>query len=141
MTIFVYQKNLTHLMNEFEKKGRNDILRSLASMFLFSIYVLVTYHVALGYIDKSKLIVQIIRLVLTVLMLYLVFKGHSWARNLFSALTVLSMLILIPAIFSDNAIENKIPLFTGLIIYSLALYRVNFLASAKAYFEYIKANR
>ena len=128
-------------MNEFEKKGRNDILRSLASMLLFSIYVLVTYHVALGYIDKSKLVVQVIRLVLTGLMLYLVFKGYSWARNLFSVLTALSMLILIPAIFNDSAIENKIPLFTGLIIYSLALYRVNFLASAKAYFEYIKANR
>ncbi|MDQ0967939.1 hypothetical protein QFZ20_003342 [Flavobacterium sp. W4I14] len=128
-------------MDEFEKKGRNDILRSLASMLLFSIYVLVTYHVALGYIDKSKLVVQVIRLVLTGLMLYLVFKGYSWARNLFSVLTALSMLILIPAIFNDSAIENKIPLFTGLIIYSLALYRVNFLASAKAYFEYIKANR
>ncbi|MGN8059805.1 hypothetical protein ACTJKN_26240 [Pedobacter sp. 22163] len=128
-------------MDEFEKKGRNDILRSLASMLLFSIYVLVTYHVALGYIDKSKLVVQVIRLVLTGLMLYLVFKGYSWARNLFTVLTALSMLILIPAIFNDSAIENKIPLFTGLIIYSLALYRVNFLASAKAYFEYIKANR
>ncbi|GAA4213293.1 hypothetical protein GCM10022289_45270 [Pedobacter jeongneungensis] len=128
-------------MDEMEKQGRNDILRSLASILLFSLYVSVTYHVSLGHVDQDKLVVHIIRFLLTVLIFYLIFQGYSWARNLFSVLTAIGLVILIPPVFEDAPIVNKIPLFVGLVVYSLALYRLNFSANAKAYFAYVKENR
>lgn len=128
-------------MNELEKQGRNDILRSMASILLFSIYVSVFYHITLGHVDKEKLVVHIIRFLLAILILYLIYQGYSWAKNLFSVLTAIGIVILIPPVFEDAPIINKIPLFSGLVVYLLALYRLNFSANAKAYFAYAKENR
>ncbi len=128
-------------MNELEKQGRNDILRSLASNILFSIYVSVSYHISLGYVDGSKLVVHIVRFLLTLIILYLVFQGYSWARNLFSVLIAIGIVMLVPPVFNDVPLVNKIPLFTGLLIYSLTLYRLNFSPNSKAYFAYTKAHR
>lgn len=132
---------LTHLMDELEKQGRNDVLRSLASIILFSIYVSVTYHVALGQIDKTKLVVHIVRFSFTLLILYLIFQGYSWARNLFTVLAALGIIMLILPLFNDLPIINKIPLLSGLVVYSLAIYRLNFSATVKAYFSYKNENR
>ena len=122
-------------MNELVKLGRKRTLQISASILLVSIHTIYFYHAVRPEIDSSKLITQVIRFLLTVGLLYLLYKGKSWAKNLsliLFSLATLGALVGLAAISSP--IVNKIPLMVMIFVYSMAIYHFGFSASYKAFF-------
>jgi len=128
-------------MNELETKGKIQTLRVFASVLLSSLFILVTYQIALGEIDEKKLIQQLIRFGLTVLLMVFIFKGKEWAKNIFTFLFVLGILNGLWFLFKIYTLEGKIPIIFLIIIYSIAIHHLNFSESFKAYFKHLKKNQ
>lgn len=124
-------------MNDIEIQGRNNIIRSFASVLLLSIYITVTYHLTLGHVETGKLIQQIIRFILTVLVMFLILKGYKWAKYLLSILFVIGIFMAIPSLSASVPFVNKIPVISLVIIYSLTVYRLIFSLNCIAYFKHM----
>ena len=125
-------------MNELAREGRNKTIKVFASVLLISIYVIVTYHLVREFVETKKLIQQIFRFGFTVLLMYFVFKGKNWAKNIFSVLFSIAILGSLVTLFTSIPFVSKIPFITMILIYSLAVYHLNFSESFKEYFNYLK---
>jgi hypothetical protein len=90
-------------------KGRNLTIRIFASVLLISIYVIVTYQILVDTADAKKLIQQIIRFSLTVLLMYFVFKGKSWAVKVLTVLFSFGVLYAAISLFSAAPLISKTP--------------------------------
>ena len=126
-------------MTKLAIKGRNLTIRIFVSVLLISIYTIVTYQIVVDTADSKKLIQQIIRFSLTALLIYFVFKGKQWAVTVFTVLFSLGIIMSFVSLFSTAPLASKIPLIVMTIIYSLAVYHLNFAKSFKEYFAYLKA--
>lgn len=124
-------------MTELAKKGKMDTIRIFASVLLISIYTIVTYNIVVDQVESKKLIQQIIRFCFTLLLMYFVFKGKKWAVIVFTILFSIGALLAAFAIFQNAPFPNKIPLIVMLLIYSLAVYHLNFSKGFKEYFNYL----
>ena len=69
-------------MNELAKKGKYRTLLVFLSILLVSIHTIYFYHSVRPEIETKKLIQQIIRFCLTTGLLYLIYIGKNWAKNL-----------------------------------------------------------
>lgn len=126
-------------MNEEALKGRNLTIRVFLSVLLISVYTIVYYQLMVKNIDAKKLTQQIIRLGLTILMMYFIFKGKTWAKTTMSVLLSLAILVGIVSLFMPLTIAGMIPLIVMLFIYFLALYHLNFSVYFIEYFKYLKS--
>ncbi|MXN92629.1 hypothetical protein GR160_15475 [Flavobacterium sp. Sd200] len=124
-------------MNHKVILGRNFTIRIFASVLLISIYTIVTYQLLLEHTDTKKLVQQIIRFGLTILLMYFVFKGKKWAVNVITVLFSLSIFISAISIFSV-AWPGHIPLLVMIAIYSIAVYHLNYSENFKTYFTYLQ---
>lgn len=124
-------------MNELAHKGKIMTIRVFASMLLISIYTIVTYNILVPNVETKKIIQQIVRFALTVLIMYFIFKGMNWAKNIMSVLCAVAILGGLFAIFTPLSLIQKLPLLVLVLIYSFAFYHFNFSKSFKEYFNHI----
>ena len=93
-------------MNIVESAGRKGTISIFASVLLISVYTIVTYQ--LQFNDTGKLIQQIIRFLLTILLMYFLFKGKSWAKITLTILFSLGALLALIALVTLPG-PSKIP--------------------------------
>lgn len=124
-------------MNELAKKGKFTTIRIFASVLLISIYVIVSYNILLDNVETSKIIQQIIRFCLTVLLMYFIFKGKRWAVMVFTALFSIAAVGAFFSLFKDIPFWGKTPFAVMVLIYTAAIVHLNFSKSFKEYFSYL----
>jgi hypothetical protein len=80
---------LEEVQPDLVERGRGDVMRVAGIMVGLEIGVIVSYLLRVG---AENLPQQIARVGLTVLLLWLLFRGHAWARWLILALAALGVL-------------------------------------------------
>lgn len=132
------RQNFRQIMNVLARKGKFNTYRIFASVLLVSIYTIVSYNLVMENIESKKLIQQIIRFCLTVLIMFFIFKGQKWAVILFTVLFSIGTLIGLFSLFGSMTFLAKTPILVMTIVYGLAIYHLNFSKSFKEYFIYLQ---
>jgi hypothetical protein len=122
-------------MNELAKKGKITTIRIFASVLLISIYTIVTYNILIDNVETKKIVQQVVRFCLTLLLMYLVLRGKKWAVVVFTILFSIAALSALFSLFSHMPFSGKIPLVVMTLIYTIAVYHLNFSKSFKEYFN------
>ncbi len=124
-------------MNYLEQIGKKRTILISISILLVSLHTIYFYNSAVPEIETKKIIQQIIRFILTVGLLFLVYKGKNWARIVS---IILFSLGLIGAIFGILSVSKpiilKTPFIVMIIVYSVAIYHFGISKSFKAFFDY-----
>ena len=124
-------------MNELIKLGKKRTILISISILLVSIHTIYFYHIVRPEIDTKKLIQQVILFVLTLGLLYAVYKGNKWAKNLSIILFSLALLGAFIAVGTiDRPFVNKEPLFVMIFVYSMAIHHFGFSENYKAFFSF-----
>ncbi|TDH26939.1 hypothetical protein EXU57_09035 [Segetibacter sp. 3557_3] len=110
-------------------------IRIFASVLLISIYTIVSYNILVEHVETKKLVQQVIRFCLTLLLMYFVFRGKKWAVVIFTFLFLVGSITALLSLFSNAPGAGKIPLVVMVLIYALAVYHLNFSKSFKEYFK------
>ncbi len=91
-------------------------------------------------INPTKLTQQLVRLVLTIVLMYFIFKGEKWAVQVLTFLLVLGIFMGVVLLFGSvgsSPFIAQIPLWVMLFIYARAVYHLYFSASFQEYFDYL----
>ena len=124
-------------MNELAKKGKYRTLLVFLSILLVSIHTIYFYHSVRPEIETKKLIQQIIRFCLTIGILYFIYIGKNWAKNL---AIILFILAIIGAIYGMLNFETpliiKSPFIVMIIVYLFAIYQLQFSKSFKEFINF-----
>lgn len=124
-------------MNDKVKLGRKRTILISISIILVSIHTIYFYQSAQPEINLSKLMTQIVRLALTIVLLFLVYKGKKWAKILALILFSLATLgALFGIIINESTLLFKIPMLVMILVYSTAIHHFGFSASFKAFLSY-----
>ena len=124
-------------MNELAKKGKYRTLLVFLSILLVSIHTIYFYHSVRPEIETKKLIQQIIRFCLTVGLLYLIYIGKNWAKNLAIILFILAIIGAIYGVLNfETPIIIKSPFIVIIIVYSFAIYHLQFSKSFKEFITF-----
>ncbi|MBI1182815.1 hypothetical protein GC194_00995 [bacterium] len=128
-------------MDELAMLGKKRTILISISILLISIHTIYFYHATRPEIETKKLAQQIIRFLLTIVLLMLVYKGKNWARILslvlFSIATIAAVIGLVTL---NTSIINKIPLMVMIFVYSMSIYHFGFSKSFKEFFQYQNSN-
>lgn len=129
-------------MNYFAESGRKRTILLSISILLVSIHTIYFYHSNKPELDNAKLTQQIVRFLLTAVLLYFLFKGKNWARIVSSILFSVAILGSLVALFTLNApIVAKTPLLVMLFVYSMAIKHFWFSKEYKAFSAYQNSRR
>jgi hypothetical protein len=124
-------------MNYLEKIGQKRTILISISILLVSLHTIYFYNTVIPEIGTKKIIQQIVRFLLTVGLLFLIYKGKNWARILSIILFSLATIGAIFGVLSiSKSIELKIPFIVMIIVYSIAIYHFGISKSFKAFFDY-----
>jgi len=124
-------------MNPLVEVGRKRTIIIAISILLVSIHTIYYYHSFRPEIETKKLVQQIIRFSLTVGLLYMIYKGKTWAIIIATILFSLAILGALFAIFTTEvSLISKIPFFVMIFVYSMAVYHFAISKSFKAFTEY-----
>ncbi len=124
-------------MNELAKIGKKKTILTSLSVLLVSIHTIYFYHSVRPEIDSDKLIQQIIRFSLTLILLIMVYKGKNWAKIISLILFSIALLAALIALLTLKApIVNKTPLFVMVFVYSMAIRHFGFTDSFKEFFKF-----
>ena len=129
-------------MTEIIKEGRKKTILISISILLISIHTIYYHHAIRPEIETNKLLQQISRFLLTLVLLFYIYKGKSWATIL--AVILFSFAILgaiIGLTHHEGALVHKSPLIVMIFIYSIAVYHIGFSKSYKAFFEYLNEEK
>jgi uncharacterized membrane protein len=72
------------------ERGHNDVVRAAGTMVGLSIGITIAYVLRVG---TDSLPIQSLRFVLTILLVWLLYRGHAWARWLMLALAGVAVFI------------------------------------------------
>lgn len=123
-------------MNELAKKGKYRTLLVFLSILLVSIHTIYFYHSVRPEIETKKLIQQIIRFCLTIGVLYFIYIGKNWAKNLSIILFILATIGAIYGLLNfETPLIIKSPFIVMILVYSIAIYHLQF---SKSFKEFIK---
>lgn len=121
-------------MNDLEKAGKKNTILISISILLVSLHTIYFYQSVQTEIDTKKIVQQIIRFSLTIGLLYAVYIGKNWARNLFLILFLLGTFGALYGLFTIQAdIINKIPSMVMTFVYCMAIYHFGFSNSFNAF--------
>ena len=124
-------------MNDLELAGKRRTILIGISILLVSLHTIYYYHSVFEYVETKKNVQQVIRFILTVLLLIMVYRGKNWARLtlviLFSIATVWAVIGLTEV---NRELIYKIPLMVMIFVYSVSIYHFGFSKSYKAFAEY-----
>lgn len=124
-------------MNILETIGKKRTIQISISILLVSIHTIYFYHSVKEDFDTTKFATQMIRFALTCLLLYFLYKGHKWAKNISIILFSLAAIGAVIGFFLvETDILNKIPFLVMIFVYSMAIYHFAFAESFKAFYEY-----
>jgi hypothetical protein len=124
-------------MNELAKTGKLRTILIFISILMISIYSIYFYNSVRPEIETDKLTQQIIRFCLTLGLLYLIYIGKNWAKNLGIVLFVFGIIGALYAIFYLNIpLIIKTPFIVMAIIYSFAIYHFQFSKSFKEFIRF-----
>lgn len=124
-------------MNELVKIGKKRTILISISILLISVHTIYFYHAVRPEIESSKLIQQLIRFLLTIGLLFMVYKGKNWAKIISLILFSLALIgAIIGIITIDTPIMNKTPLLVMTFVYSMAIYHFGFAESFKEFFNF-----
>ena len=124
-------------MNFIESKGQKLTISAITSILLISLHSIYYYQTNVVEINKAKLIQQIVRFVLTLVLLILVYKGKNWARKVCLFLFGLGIIIATISIFTLQVdLFLKIPFLVMIIVYGYTFYLFKYSDSFKAFMQY-----
>ncbi len=124
-------------MNELAKIGKKKTILTSLSVLLVSIHTIYFYHSVRPEIDSGKLIQQIIRFSLTLILLIMVYKGKNWAKIISLILFSVALLAALVGLLTLKApMVNKTPLFVMVFVYSMAIRHFGFTDSFKEFFKF-----
>ena len=126
-------------MNELARQGRSQTIAISISIILISMFVIAFYHIPQDSVDPKKFFQQIVRFVLTLVLLYFLFQGKNWARITLLVLFSLAILSSLILLFIPVPLAAKVPFLVMIIIYGLGAYNLYFSRSFKAYFAYLNS--
>jgi hypothetical protein len=124
-------------MNELARRGKIATIRIFASVLLISIYTIVTYNLVVDNVETKKIVQQVIRFCFTLLLMYFVLRGQKWAVVIFTILFSIAAVAALFPLFNHESLSRKIPLIVMFLIYTIAVYHLNFSKSFKEYFNYL----
>jgi len=128
-------------MDQLIEIGRKRTILISISIILLSFWSIYFEQTSNSEIDYAKLVRQIIRLILTAGLLYLVYIGKNWARILMIIFSTLAILLSIGALIGLNVdLMFKIPFLTMILVYTLTIYHFSFAKSFKAFWNSQKIN-
>lgn len=126
-------------MNNLIEIGKKRTIFISTSILLISLWSIYFEQASNDNIIYTKLVRQIIRLILTFGLLYAVYIGKNWARITLIILFGLAILLAIIAIFTVKAeIFLKIPFFVMIFIYGISIYHFAFSKNFKEFFNFQK---
>ena len=133
------------MMDELAKIGKRRTIIISISVLMVSIHTIYYYHSLRPEVDSIKLIQQIIRLFLTVGLLYAAYIGKKWAKIIVVILFSIAVLGAIIAIATSLELPfiNTIPFYVMIFVYGNGISHFGFSKSYKAFFKYqnwIKGN-
>ena len=124
-------------MEKLVKLGKKRTILISISILLVSIHSIYFYHSAKPEIEAKKIIQQLIRLLLTFGLLFMVYKGKNWAKVVLIILCSLTLLgVLISLSTLKVSLINKSPLFVMIFVYSVAIYHFGFSKSFRVFSQY-----
>lgn len=126
-------------MNQLAKKGRNQAISLVFSVLLISMFTIAFYSIRTDSVDAKKLVQQIIRFGLTLLLIYFLFQGKNWARITMIVLFLLGAIAALAALLLPVPMLAKTPFLVMALIYSLGAYLLYFSRAFKAYFDYLNS--
>lgn len=129
-------------MNDLIKLGKKRTIQISISILLLSFHT-IYYYQTLYYqqikpeIDTRKLIFQIIRFLLTVVLLYALYKGKKWARTVFLMIFTIAIFAAFGVVSRmEGSFLAKSPFYVMIFIYTLGVYHFGFSESYKAFANY-----
>lgn len=132
-------------MDELAKIGKRRTILISISLLIISIYTIYYYHSVRAEVDSIKLIQQIIRIFLTVGLLYAAYIGKKWAKIIIVILFSIAVLGAIFGIITTLELPfiNTVTLYVMIFVYGNGISHFGFSKSYKAFFKYqnwIKVN-
>ena len=128
-------------MNELAKKGKYRTLLVFLSILLVSIHTIYFYHSVRLEIETKKLIQQMIRFCLTIGLLYFIYIGKNWAKNLSIILFILATIGAMYGLLNfETPIIIKSPFIVIIMVYSIAIYHLQFSISFKEFINFQQTN-
>lgn len=129
-------------MNDLIALGKKRTILISISILLVSLHTIYFYHASVPDVGRGKIIQQLIRFILTVILLLLVYQGKKWARIVAVVLFSFAALGGVASLFTIQAdLINKIPVLVMIFVYSIAIYHFAFSASFKAFFNYQNSSK
>lgn len=129
-------------MNTLQKTGQKRTILISISIVLVSIHTIYFYHSLMPEFEVKKLIQQGVRFLLTIGLLFMIYKGKNWARILGVLLFAIAALTAIYSIFTVNtSLINKTPFMVMSFVYSVAVYHFYFSKSFKSFVEFQTQNK
>ncbi len=125
-------------MNALERTGKRRTIRLSASILLLSVWSTYFYQSVQPEINFPKLFSQIVRFILTVLLLFFVYKGNKWARIIALILFSAGLILAVIAVFTipHQSFSTEIPFYVMIIVYADTLFHFGFSRSFKAFMAY-----
>lgn len=87
-------------MDELIRIGKKRTILISISILLVSIHTIYLNQSSLPDFDSKRLLQQLIRFLLTIGLLFMVYKGKEWARNLSMILFSLALIVALFSIFT-----------------------------------------
>lgn len=129
-------------MTELERYGREWTIRVSLSVILFSIATIIIYHRSVAKVPDGKITEQLIRMVLTVALLYFAFQGRNWARIVMTVLAGVAALIAVVSLFSvPTDFLGKVPFLVAVFIFGMTAYHFGFSKGYRAFMQYCQEKR
>lgn len=125
-------------MTDLIKIERKRTILISISILLVSVYTIYSYSAVRSEVETGKLIQQLIRFLLTVVLLFFVYQGKNWARVLSIVLFSIAILGALFALLMVQAptLYAKLPLLVMLVVYSVAVFHFGLSKSFKAFLDY-----
>lgn len=124
-------------MDRLIELGKRRTVLLTISILLVSLNSIYLYHAARPEIEYTKLIQQTVRFLLTLGLLYMVYKGKKWAKTVAIVLFAIAILGLLLGVSTiETSLLNKSPFIVAIFIYGLAIYHFGFAESFRAFSQY-----
>ena len=123
-------------MDELVQDGKGKFKAVALTLLGMSLYVIISYHVVNEMVDQGRLVKQVVRFGLEILLLILIYRGVRWARLLFSFLLGIGVIGFGVLLFMGGMNTDFVSLILMIVIYSNAIYAFNFSPSVAAFMKY-----
>lgn len=124
-------------INTLAQIGKKRTILLSISILMVSLHTIYFYHSIRPEIDPDKLKQQIIRFILTIILLIFAYLCKNWARKLAVGLFSLAAIFAgLGLLKQDLPLTNKIPIIVMLIVHGISVKHFGFSKSYREYFDF-----